>query len=50
MYGAVAQLGERYNGIVEAEGSIPFSSISYPETIPSDRAWDSYIKLTKGIK
>jgi hypothetical protein len=26
MYGAVAQLGERLNGIQEADGSIPFSS------------------------
>ena len=29
--GAVAQLGERLNGIQEADGSIPFSStISFP--------------------
>ena len=26
VYGAVAQLGERYNGIVEVSGSIPLSS------------------------
>jgi hypothetical protein len=26
MHGAVAQLGERLNGIQEADGSIPFSS------------------------
>ena len=25
-YGAIAQLGERYNGIVEVSGSIPLSS------------------------
>ena len=28
--GAVAQLGERLNGIQEADGSIPFSSTIYP--------------------
>ena len=26
MWGAIAQLGERYNGIVEVSGSIPLSS------------------------
>lgn len=26
MFGAVAQLGERYNGIVEVRGSIPLGS------------------------
>tara|TARA_Y100000591_G_scaffold304650_1_gene301482 strand:- start:64 stop:201 length:138 start_codon:yes stop_codon:yes gene_type:complete len=25
-FGAIAQLGERYNGIVEVSGSIPLSS------------------------
>ena len=25
-FGAIAQLGERYNGIVEVNGSIPFGS------------------------
>ena len=29
MYGAVAQLGERLNGIQEADGSIPFSSTNH---------------------
>ena len=29
-YGAVAQLGERVNGIHEVEGSIPFSSTKFP--------------------
>ena len=28
-YGAIAQLGERYNGIVEVSGSIPLSSTIY---------------------
>gem|GEM_PF-3722965 len=28
-YGAVAQLGERLNGIQEVDGSIPFSSTIY---------------------
>ena len=27
--GAIAQLGERYNGIVEVIGSIPFSSTTF---------------------
>ncbi len=33
-FGAVAQLGERVNGIHEVEGSIPFSStkLRFPET------------------
>ena len=26
VFGAIAQLGERYNGIVEVSGSIPLSS------------------------
>jgi hypothetical protein len=30
-HGAIAQLGERYNGIVEVSGSIPLSSTSAPE-------------------
>jgi hypothetical protein len=28
--GAVAQLGERLNGIQEVDGSIPFSSTRFP--------------------
>ena len=28
-FGAVAQLGERYNGIVEVRGSIPLSSTKF---------------------
>jgi hypothetical protein len=28
-YGAIAQLGERYNGIVEVVGSIPSGSTSF---------------------
>ena len=30
--GAIAQLGERYNGIVEVIGSIPISSTTYAES------------------
>src|SRR5439155_3085949 len=33
IYGAIAQLGERYNGIVEVTGSIPVGSTNY------ERAW-----------
>ena len=29
--GAIAQLGERYNGIVEVSGSIPLSSTIIPK-------------------
>jgi hypothetical protein len=29
VFGAVAQLGERLNGIQEADGSIPFSSTKH---------------------
>ena len=29
--GAIAQLGERYNGIVEVSGSIPLSSTKLPK-------------------
>jgi hypothetical protein len=32
LLGAIAQLGERYNGIVEVKGSSPFSSTT---TLPS---------------
>ena len=32
--GAIAQLGERYNGIVEVCGSIPHSSTKYSSAIP----------------
>ena len=34
IFGAIAQLGERYNGIVEVKGSNPFSST---QTGPLDR-------------
>jgi hypothetical protein len=37
-YGAIAQLGERYNGIVEVAGSIPagstISPFDYPSSVP----------------
>ena len=29
-FGAIAQLGERYNGIVEVRGSIPLGSTKHP--------------------
>ena len=32
-HGAIAQLGERYNGIVEVSGSIPLSSTSAPKMV-----------------
>lgn len=36
--GAIAQLGERYNGIVEVTGSIPVGSTTFPdyETVADD--------------
>ena len=33
--GAIAQLGERYNGIVEVSGSIPLSSTNRTKNPPS---------------
>ena len=33
--GAIAQLGERYNGIVEVSGSIPLSSTNFPRGNPA---------------
>ena len=36
--GAIAQLGERYNGIVEVSGSIPLSSTNFPRGQPSNKA------------
>ena len=35
--GAIAQLGERYNGIVEVAGSIPAGSTNIPTLSPSSR-------------
>ena len=32
-WGAIAQLGERYNGIVEVSGSIPLSSTKLAQNI-----------------
>jgi hypothetical protein len=32
-FGALAQLGERYNGIVEVRGSIPLGSTKLPHQI-----------------
>ena len=32
-WGAIAQLGERYNGIVEVSGSIPLSSTNLVQNI-----------------
>jgi hypothetical protein len=40
-YGAIAQLGERYNGIVEVSGSIPLSS-----TILFNLVAVSFFKIT----
>ena len=37
--GAVAQLGERYNGIVEVSGSIPLSSTITTQKVPSSGAF-----------
>ena len=34
-HGALAQLGERYNGIVEVSGSIPLCSTTFCNSIPS---------------
>ena len=36
LYGAVAQLGERLNGIQEVRGSIPLSSTSPPLIFPTN--------------
>ena len=33
-WGAIAQLGERYNGIVEVSGSIPLSSTNLVQKTP----------------
>ena len=43
-YGAVAQLGERYNGIVEVRGSIPLGS-----TIPPIYDTSEFLLLHSGI-
>src|SRR6218665_2977494 len=37
LHGAIAQLGERYNGIVEVSGSIPLSSTNLSSTIFPNR-------------
>ena len=36
-FGAIAQLGERYNGIVEVRGSIPLGSTNKDEGLAGDR-------------
>ena len=42
--GAIAQLGERYNGIVEVVGSIPSgSTINFKESLPRpNMSWRKY--------
>jgi hypothetical protein len=36
LLGAIAQLGERYNGIVEVTGSIPVGSTNYSKGLAID--------------
>ena len=46
-HGAVAQLGERVNGIHEAEGSIPFSSTTWVSSEQCVSLFDSALRFTK---
>ena len=43
--GAVAQLGERYNGIVEVRGSIPLSSTSFNKGLATKAS--SLLRITR---
>ena len=44
-FGALAQLGERYNGIVEVSGSIPLGSTILPSFGPDRAAYGGILRF-----
>jgi hypothetical protein len=48
LQGAIAQLGERYNGIVEVTGSIPVGSTNQMRGLVDDHRAVSFFQVTMG--